>query len=66
MNQIELQELVLQTVKANQPISPDELIAEIQKSYRGEGDEIRVALFPLVSVGEIVFDGDRKLILSEK
>jgi|GEM_PF-5923840 len=61
-----LQELILMVIDAKQPISALEIIAETQKDYEVPADEVRAAIFPLVSIGDVVFDKENlgKLILS--
>lgn len=54
---IELQELISGIVRTKQPIFVDEVIAEVRKSYpEQQHDDIRAAIFPLVSIGEIALD----------
>ena len=57
---IELQELILTIVKAIQPISAEGIIAEVRKNYDEQPDEIRAAIFPLASIGEIVFHKQKR------
>lgn len=66
LDAVELQERVLMVIDAKQPISVLEIIAEIQKRYDVQNDDVRAAIFPLVSIGEAEFDKQNlgKLILS--
>lgn len=66
LDAVELQKRVLMVIDAKQPISVLEIIAEIQKRYDVQNDDVRAAIFPLVSIGEVEFDKQNlgKLILS--